>query len=122
MALNPRIIRRDDIVARVPDRWARQYAPRGKWSPDKDQITDALASLKGTSFTAEQVDSIIGNNSWTKNCCDGCDKDLPLLVRIGDDSDYETRYLDLCLVCARETFEAIGRADVNTVSKSSGDK
>lgn len=119
MSVNPRVIRKADKVKRAPDRWAAQY-PRGKWSPDKNEITDRLAALKGTDFTAEQVDSIVGNKSWTQNLCDGCDGDFPLLVRIGEEPEYEARWLDLCLSCAREAFEVIGRADVNTAHKISG--
>lgn len=97
------IIKRSDIVARVPERWAKQYkgyVDNGdRW--DKGPTTKALLDLK-PGFSAEEVDTIIGNDSWTKNCCDECGKDCDVLLRMGQEPDYDARWLDLCERCLRE--------------------
>ena len=101
--INPRIIRKSSIVVGVPARWAAQY-PRGRYSPDKDLITDRLLGLEGDALTAARVDAIIGNTSWTANRCDGCDRDCDTLVRLGEDPDYEAQWLDLCADCINEVY------------------
>lgn len=96
-----KLILKSDIVAGVPKRWADQYEGyENRWegSRDKQKVTEALAALP-PGFTAEQVNRIIGNDSWTENKCDECDADAPVLVRIGDDPDYDARWLDLCPDC-----------------------
>jgi hypothetical protein len=31
--------------------------------------------------------------------CDACGKDVDAIMRIGDEPDYEARYIDLCVDC-----------------------
>lgn len=90
------IIRKADIVADAPDRWARQYASP-HWGPEKKEITRALQALKGTDFSADAVDSIIGNRSWTSLECDLCDRDGDEVVRLGDEN--AERFVDVCPDC-----------------------
>ena len=102
-----RLILKSDIVAAAPQRWAdayRGYETRWRGGTDKQETTKALAALP-PGFTAEQVNQIIGNNSWTENKCDECDMDAPVLVRIGDAPDYDARWMDLCPNCIRRAAE-----------------
>lgn len=95
--LNPRPLFKHQHVAAVPARWAAQY-PRGRY-PDKDQTTDALNALAKGTFIAADIDRIIGNDSWTAHRCDGCGADRDILIRIGEEPDYDARWLDLCTEC-----------------------
>lgn len=94
------IIRKADIVARVPDRWARRYST-GYASIEQQAITEKLKALP-PGFTADEVNSIIGNNSWTRNECTECSIGRDVLVRVGDVLDYEARWVDLCEECLRK--------------------
>ena len=96
------LILKSDIVAGVPKRWAKQYERHSHY--DKAAKTAALLALP-PGFTAEQVNQIIGNNSWTENKCDECETDAPVLVRIGDAPDYDARWMDLCPDCIRRAAE-----------------
>jgi hypothetical protein len=100
------LVRKADIVARIPDRWAEQYRHPNDGA-DKKAITAKLQALKGTEFTAEQCAAIIGNNSWDRNECYECGKDHPVLVRIGDVPDYEARWVDLCPECVTKASDLI---------------
>lgn len=91
-----KLIYKADVVKAVPARWAEQY--RTHSYPHTSAITERLNALpKG--FTAEEVDAIIGNSGWTGNRCDECGTDQAVLVRFGDEPDYEARWQDLCLNC-----------------------
>lgn len=97
------LIKKADIVANVPKRWAEQYKDwkdRGdKW--DKGEITRSLLALPA-GFSAQEVNDIIGNTSWTEVHCDECGNESEILVRLGQGQDYEARWVDLCERCLRE--------------------
>lgn len=92
----PRIILRQQIVDRAPERWAKAYAGHG--DTDKTAKTLALAKLVAP-IQAADVDRIIGNTSWTDCPCDLCKKTSEVLIRVGDEPDYEARWLDICPAC-----------------------
>lgn len=92
-------IRKADIVAGVPKAWERQYADgRGPDAAEKQAITSRLKALP-IGFTASDVKEIIGNSSWTDCRCDECGIDSDVLVRIGEDCDYHTRWVYVCRTC-----------------------
>lgn len=93
----PRIILRQHAVDRVPERWARQYS-RPNEDASKRAITAALANLTAP-IDRDEVDRIIGNKSWTECRCDLCGENREALIRVGDEPDYETRWLDICPLC-----------------------
>ena len=76
------IIKKADIVRSAPECFRAQCA---HWPHDTDRmaITEKLLALDLDTITAEQVDGIIGNTSWTKNKCDECDQDCEVLARFG---------------------------------------
>ena len=97
------LIFRKDLIAAVPDRWARQYKNYTdtchRW--DKGPITAALKALE-PGFTAEQVDEIIGNKSWTRFECSLCRKPQEVMLSLADGDDYESNVLHLCAPCLRK--------------------
>jgi len=40
-----------------------------------------------------------GGDNWGINECDECGKDADVLMRFGDEPDYEARWQDLCAAC-----------------------
>lgn len=98
------VIHKSDIVKNIPLRWELQY--RGGASDEQREITQKLKALVWP-FTAEQVNEIIGNNSWTTLECDECGFDFETLVRVGVEPDYEARWQDLCKSCLHKALEAL---------------
>ncbi len=94
-----------DVVRSVQKRWARQYG--GHDSAHKE-TTEAIAALVWP-FTAEEVDSLIGNKSWTEHRCSECNEDREVLVRIGEEDSYEDRFVSLCSDCIGEAAFALAR-------------
>lgn len=98
------IIKKSDIVANVPKRWLAQYKDYKDTGGafDKGLKTASLLALPH-GFSAQEVNDIIGNTSWTENKCDECGLDRVYLLRIGAQPDYDARWLDLCEDCLLES-------------------
>ena len=101
------LVLKSQIVAGVPARWAKHYKDYRSWGyAEKATITERLSALP-PGFTAEQVDEIIGNKSWTSNECTECGKDAPVLVRVGEEPAYEARWVELCPDCLNAAVAAL---------------
>lgn len=86
-----------DVLKKVPEEWTRRYqAYLG--DAHKEDITRKLNELVWP-FSKEQIDKIIGNKSWGKVSCTECGKDCSEIVRIGDEPDWDARWVDLCNDC-----------------------
>lgn len=98
-----------EVVAGVPLAWERQYADHS--GSEKHVITRLLKSLPA-GFTAEEVDEIIGNKTWTRNECSGCGEDSDILVCISDDyyDRYDGNIICLCTSCVSKAAKAIKAA------------
>jgi hypothetical protein len=91
------LLYRADVVANVPMRWAAAY---NNWHYDAEKRvkTEKLLALPA-GFSAEDVNAIIGNDSWTELKCSECQKNHDVLIQIGDEPDYDARYVELCRDC-----------------------
>ena len=87
---------RDDVIKNAPERWRKQHAHYTDHV--RTTNTEQLCALVWP-FTAAQVNSIIGNDSWTTMCCDICHSDEPVLIRVGDVPDCDNRWQDICKSC-----------------------
>lgn len=100
------IITKAQVVADVPDTWARQYDTRVfRVSEEQKEITSKLRGLpKG--FTAGQVEEIIGNKSWTRILCEECEEEVEALAEFRSGE----RFVHVCEVCIRKAAIAIRAA------------
>lgn len=99
----------------VPERWRRQYQkPTGEWQHgnDKRMIYEGLAALDPKTMTAEQVDEIIGNSTWTMTRCDACGENKEIIVEFyGRRDDGSTYYLtQLCTECMQTALVKADKA------------
>ncbi len=96
------------LIQAVAKRWREQYQPFSDKDPmDKRGIADKLDALDGNAASAEDVNAIIGNQSWTRLACDECKEDTTLTVQVGDEPDYESHTAELCLECAEKAAALI---------------
>lgn len=94
------IIKKRDVIKAIPKRWRKHY-PDNFYGNDKLEIWQKLALLNTETCDPSVIDDIIGNESWTSLKCDECDREQDILVRIGEEPDYEARWQDLCADCLR---------------------
>ena len=99
-----RPVYRRDIIRGVRDAWNRQYADwDGSYRfPDGCTVAEirrGLEALDLETCSVEDVKAAMGTGGWVSNQCDACGQDFPVLLEIGDEPDYEARWLDLCEGC-----------------------
>lgn len=104
-----KLISRRNHLDDIPSRWRRTY---GTWTPYADddwkqRIQNGLDELWIGKFLPEDADRIIGNTSWTDFRCDICGENKDHLARIGEDPDYEARYVDLCRGCLTRALHVL---------------
>jgi hypothetical protein len=96
-----KIITRKTQAAEAADRWIAQY------QRDRDGIAAKIKSLGGTP-DPDAVDRIIGNDSWTSvDRCSECDKDSEVIVRLGQEPNYESSTAWICPACLRQALALV---------------
>lgn len=100
--MKPIKITRQTLANGAQHRWASQYIS----TTEKAKI-DILAQLKalGDFPDPDAVDKIIGNRSWTSvPRCDCCMLKKDIVIRIGEEPDYESATAIVCEACLKEAL------------------
>jgi hypothetical protein len=105
----------EDVIRGVSKRWDEQY--RNTKDEDKISIGNLLRVPGGLSKF--QIDTVIGNESWTRLACNVCNQDCKMVVDLEDrdDSDVSAsvRICFYCLVKGLEIYN--GARDVRGESQ-----
>lgn len=94
-----KLITRQTKAEDALQRYKMQYPKSHK------EIKEALAEL-GNNPHPDDVDRIIGNDSWTKmdQCCNECNKIHDVLLEIGESPWYESQTAWICKECAKKVL------------------
>ena len=100
-----RLITERELIRTVAAKWAKQYRP-GSWSynNEKAEITRRLFALNPEMASREDVDKIIGNNSWTTIRCNECNAYVSLGIQVGEEPDIESQTVILCSACVLTVY------------------
>ena len=85
-----KILTVQELANTAKDRWKRQYFYNGYWEHgnDKKTVYENLVAL-GENPTPEQINGVIGNNSWARLECSECNKEVDTVVILSCyDSDF----------------------------------
>lgn len=95
----PRLVTTKTQAKTAASRWTTAYV--GTTNASHAAITRKLGAL-GPDPEPEEIDRIIGNDSWTDpGTCNGCgSRDRQPRVIVGDEPDYESCTATLCEKCA----------------------
>lgn len=109
-------IHQRDVILDVRRRWLEQYShydPNYEIGHPKKEpirtITERLKALDLLTCRVDDVDQAIGATGWADNECDICHKSKPLVIRFGDDPDYEARWQDICPECLGKAAKLAAR-------------
>lgn len=115
------LIYRRDVIRNVRKMWADQYAhydENHKFPAFGDNrgftvkaIRDALARLDLENCDPQDVNEAIGTTGWADCRCDECDENYEVLVRIGQEPDYDARWQDLCGHCLSRAIAMLADKD-----------
>lgn len=92
-----RLITRRDKIREVPKRWRGQYegSEYHPWAPAIQALLDALDL---NTVPREEIDRIIGNDTWTELSCSVCEQDCNVVLRI--EPSLQGSYVQICNTCA----------------------
>ena len=106
-----KVITQRELIQSVADRWHAQYQPfthdSAPWTIGKTKsgIWRELVALNKDEATTQEVDTIIGNKSWTRMMCDQCEQDADSVIQVGAALDYESATAHLCRSCLQSAYE-----------------
>lgn len=58
-----------------------------------------LKKLDAETVTVEEVEALIGSNGWTRRSCDECERDVDVVVEVGDHPKYDNSVARMCIDC-----------------------
>lgn len=103
---------RRDIIRNARQTWNEQYRryPDEKvvgWSKTRtaESIRTALENLDLETCSSTDIDAAIATTGWADNKCDTCGKNCAVVLRLGEEPDYEARWWDICADCLMEAGE-----------------
>lgn len=99
-------------IQSVAERWRKQYpVERCESQPDKAVIYEKLCALDLNTCSADEVNKIIGNSSWTRfDGCHECGNEEKQTVMLGQEPDYESYTAWICADCLRKALKLIEAA------------
>jgi hypothetical protein len=83
----------------VAKRWRQQYFRNGRWGSTISGPADATYAKIRECKTVADLDAL-GLKNWVSETCDLCGSEPNVWLEIGDEPDYEARWLTICLPCA----------------------
>jgi hypothetical protein len=107
-----------DLIRAVADRWLAAYHPFNAsfdagfsfvtgmpvYMRPKKETWELLKGLDLETATAEEVDAIIGNSSWTSLKCDECSEEVDTIITVGQEPDFGSSTASLCYSCCFKAF------------------
>tara|TARA_R110000772_G_scaffold91837_2_gene188401 strand:- start:556 stop:870 length:315 start_codon:yes stop_codon:yes gene_type:complete len=92
-----------ELIENVATRWATQYNIVNH--PEKQEVFRKLFALP-VGATKEQVNDIIGNDSWTTLTCEGCRNSVDNIILISHHMDlYDS--ISLCKKCINKALHLL---------------
>ncbi len=100
-----KVIQRRDVIREARQTWLNQYRDYsdeqalGWVGRTAGDVRQALRALDLETCSQADIDNAIGTSGWAANSCDECGGDFPVLLRLGQEPDYDNRWWVLCAGC-----------------------
>lgn len=112
------LIHRRDVIRSARQRWLEQYKDRQRgqalgWDAGRTfgSARDAMEKLDPETCSPADIDEAIEVKGWADNDCDECGKSFPVILRLGNEPDYEARWWSLCLGCLKLAVAILSAAE-----------
>ena len=99
------LITRKCRASTAADRWNEQYKNEEVWG-EKQKTTKLLRKL-GKNPNPDDVDIIIGNDTWISIPCSECGDRGGSVVRLGQEPDYDSETVWICEKCLLSALRLI---------------
>jgi len=97
------VITERDRIKMVVKKWSLKYES-GAYGQDKIEILKKLKNINLNTVSAKEVESIIGNSTWTDLICDECGEHVTKIVQVGEELNDESATARLCTACLRKAY------------------
>jgi hypothetical protein len=99
-----KVIKKADIIKSVSETWKRTYYNlfQGTWKEVRRGSSEDYYKRLLDAKTEEEINTIIGNDLWTRNDCDECQKDQNMTIEY----NVEEYTFNLCEDCLRKAIDA----------------
>lgn len=101
------IITKKRLLKELPKTWRLYYDINIVWANGNSSFEIPKLLEKEVDLTEDRAAEIIGNRSWTRNECDECGQDCDIVVRLGQEPDYESSTAQICLACLQVAIQLI---------------
>ncbi len=93
---------KQERIENASNQWDIQYD-----SPNISKVHKKIGEelKKNKIMTAEKIEEIIGNDSWTKNQCLECGEDSEILIHLGEEIDYDSISFLICPNCLQKALK-----------------
>ena len=102
------VLKREERMRNVAKAWNDQYYVGGVWreicNGNAEETYNLLVLLLKEEYTREDIDTVIGNNSWTEISCNICGEDVDVAIVL-DDGTYD-HYV--CRRCLKDMMGLLG--------------
>jgi hypothetical protein len=95
------LITKEQIIANVAANWRRSYPHN--YNLANNESSDAIWHRLKEATTEKEINTIIGNESWTRNECAECGKDAEAVVAF---DHYEER-VQVCKKCLGKALKLV---------------
>ena len=105
-----RVLSEREMVKQAIHNWVSSYGTDRTYGADKRgrKVGAELLAMDQDSATAEQVQEIIGNESWARKArCNNCGSVTWDLVELGEPRDYESATACVCRDCLTEALRML---------------
>ena len=102
------LITKKSLLATLPKRWATQYTTNFRLDSGRMPFDIAKELEAEKILTEERAKEILGNDSWTRNECHECKKDVYATVQLGQGTDYGSATANICLDCLNKAVALAG--------------
>lgn len=92
--------------------WFHTYAHTSYWKEGRFSVTGLTKEETHTKLVAlgahpnpDDVDSVIGNKSWTACICNDCGKYVEAVVQLGQEPDYDSATANICFPCLKKAVK-----------------
>lgn len=105
------VLTKREVIQGVPERWKQQYFGLDGWrstrADNREDTYHALKALDLASCTEADIEAVIGNRSWTRLECDGCEREVDKICFLRSHSQNEYGSCSYCKDCLAGALKAI---------------
>lgn len=100
---NMQLLTERQLILGIAEAWERQY-PECTCNQRNKEALIALRQLDLTVATAEDIEAVIGNDSWTAIWCSECGCRIRVAVQLGGKPDYASATAVVCFDCLEKAL------------------